>query len=164
MSPGGRRPVNGLSGGLISGRTMDPHVTPTFAGWLRHVFAHPITDSAWYWDLGADTSEPASPDCVAYLTRLFEEPEVVLAPYSEAQVDQGLWYLVDSSCSDHMFSLTEPGVAWPLRHRPSTSSWPAPGGCGRNSTSMPNVLGGVMSSDREAAGFGGPPDTGCPIG
>jgi hypothetical protein len=96
---------------------MEQHGTTTFADWLRQVFDRPVMNPAWYWDCEANTAEPPPPDCVAYLTRLFEEPELVLAPYSDAQIDQGLWYLVSNSCSDHMFSLIEPEVAWPQRCR-----------------------------------------------
>lgn len=86
----------------------------TYLAWIRHVFDHPVTDPAWYWNLEADTSEPAPPACVAYLTRLFEEPDI-LTPYSDAQVNQGFWYLVSNTGSNYMFSLIEPGVAWPER-------------------------------------------------
>lgn len=96
---------------------MEQPDTTTFSGWLRQVFDHPVTDPEWYWDIEADTSEPAPLECVEYLTRLFEDSEPVLAPYSDAQIDQGLWYLVDASCSNHMFSLTELGVPWPHRQR-----------------------------------------------
>lgn len=91
--------------------------TTAFDDWLRQVFDHPVADPAWHWDVEADTAEPAPPDCVAYLTRLFEEPESALAPYSDAQINQGLWYLVDASCSNYAFSLIEPEVAWPQRRR-----------------------------------------------
>lgn len=96
---------------------MDRHRTTTFAEWVRQVFHHPVADPAWYWDIDSDRSEPAPHDCVAYLSRLFEEPELALARYPDAQVDRGLWYLVDNSCSNHMYSLIEPEVAWPQRRR-----------------------------------------------
>jgi hypothetical protein len=89
----------------------------TYSDWIRQVFDHPVAKPAWYWDDEADTSEPAPPDCVEYLTRLFEEPELFLAPYSDAQLNQGFWYLVSASCSVYMFSLIEPEVAWPQRRR-----------------------------------------------
>ncbi len=91
--------------------------TISFADWLRQVFDHPVADPAWYWDLESDFPMPAPPECVAYLTRLFEEPEFVLAPYSDAQLNQGLWYLVSNCCSNHMLSLVEPEVAWLQRRR-----------------------------------------------
>ena len=88
-----------------------------FDDWLRQTFDHPVTNPAWYWDCDAEISDPAVIDCVAYLTRLFEEADVLLAPYADDQVNQGLWYLVDNCCSNHIYSLIEPDVAWPARRR-----------------------------------------------
>ncbi|MFN0016765.1 MAG: hypothetical protein ACKVP0_00815 [Pirellulaceae bacterium] len=96
--------------------TMRQHYEGTYLDWIRHVFDHPISNPAWHWDLKADTTEPPPPESVAYLTRLFEEPEI-LATYSDPQVNQGFWYLVDNSCSSYMFSLIELGVSWPERQR-----------------------------------------------
>jgi hypothetical protein len=96
--------------------TMRQHYEGTYLDWIRHVFDHPVTNPAWHWDLKADTTKPAPPECVAYLKRLFEEPEV-LTDYSDAQVNRGFWYLVDNSCSSYMFSLIEPGVPWPERRQ-----------------------------------------------
>jgi hypothetical protein len=41
----------------------------------------------------------------------------VLGPYSNAQLKQGLWFLADNSCSNHMFSLMNESVPWPARRR-----------------------------------------------
>src|SRR5947209_3269992 len=86
--------------------------TLSFGDWVRHVFDHPVTNPAWHWDIEADTPEPPAPKIVEYLKRLFENPEPVLAAYSDAQLNQGFWFLVDSSCSNHMFALIEPDVPW----------------------------------------------------
>lgn len=87
----------------------------SFAAWVRAVFDHPITNPAWYWNVDADTSEPPAELCVQYLTQLFLDPESALATYSDAQLNRGFWYLVDNGCSNHMFSLIEPEVAWEAR-------------------------------------------------
>ena len=50
-----------------------------------------------------------------YLTQLFTDPEPILAPYTDAQLNQGLWFLVSSSCSNYMFTLLEQEVPWPAR-------------------------------------------------
>ena len=76
---------------------MEQSSTTAFVDWLRQVFDNPVADPAWRWGVAADIPEPAPPDCVAYLTWLFEEPESALAPYSDAQINQGLWYLVNAS-------------------------------------------------------------------
>ena len=89
----------------------------TFPDWVRHVFDHPVTDPAWHWDIDVDTSEPPASKSVEYQTELFQSPVRALAAYSDAQINQGLWYLVSNSCSDYMFALIEPGVAWDERRR-----------------------------------------------
>ena len=95
-----------------------PHSDDTaFADWLRKVFDHPVQDPEWYWDENTDTSEPAPEATVAFLTRLFEDPEPVLAPYTDAQINQGLWYLASHSCSNHACRLVLPDVPWPQRRR-----------------------------------------------
>ncbi len=92
-----------------------PSLVPTFPEWVRHIFDHPVSDPAWHWDLEADTTEPPAPTCVAYLTQLFTNPNPILARYTDAQLNQGLWFLVSHSCSNYMFTLLEPEVEWPAR-------------------------------------------------
>jgi hypothetical protein len=80
-----------------------------FDQWLRSVFDDPSNISEF--------AEPEPTDCVTYLTRLFEEPDTVLASYSDVQINGGLWFLANASCSNHMFPIIEPGVAWFNRQR-----------------------------------------------
>jgi len=92
-----------------------PSSLPTFPEWVRHIFDHPVSDPEWYWDLNANTDEPPAQTSVTYLTQLFTDPEPILTPYTDAQLNQGLWYLVSNSCSNYMFTLLQPEVAWPER-------------------------------------------------
>ena len=91
----------------------------SFEDWITYVFDHPVTDPAWHWDIGRDywdeLGQPAI--TVAYLTRAFEGAHTVLAPFSDAQLNQGLWFLASNSCSNHMFALLDPTVPWPARER-----------------------------------------------
>ena len=89
-----------------------PYIVPTFPEWVRHIFDHPVSKPEWYWAPDADTAEPPPQISVAYLTQPFTDPEPILAPYTDAQLNQGLWYLVSNSCSNYMFSLLQPEVAW----------------------------------------------------
>jgi hypothetical protein len=100
---------------MIGGGMNHPSLVPTFPEWVRHIFDHPVSDPAWYWDLEADTTEPPAPICVTYLTQLFTNPKPILARYTDAQLNQGFWYLVSKSCSNYMFTLLEPEVVWPAR-------------------------------------------------
>jgi hypothetical protein len=93
---------------------------PAFEDWLHYVFDRPVPDDdgdAWYWhtdDVGWDSSgDPAM--IVAYLHKLFDGAGVLLQPYSDGQVAQGLRYLINNSLSNYMFPLMNPDVAWPER-------------------------------------------------
>jgi hypothetical protein len=91
----------------------------TFEEWVIFVFDHPVDESRleWYWDLEADWWEGPPARTVEYLSRAFENPVSVFAPYSDSQLKQGLWYLASNSCSDHMFALLDVGVPWTERRR-----------------------------------------------
>jgi hypothetical protein len=91
----------------------------TFEDWLAHVFDHSVRASGqeWYWDLDADWWGGAAADTVEFLTRAFEGAAAVLRPYSDAQLNQGLWYIASNACSDHMFALMDADVPWPARQR-----------------------------------------------
>ena len=68
----------------------------SYEAWIAHCFDHPVHDPAWHFD--ADALEwPASPTVtLVHLTRFFSNPSAVLAPYSDAQINQGLWYIADA--------------------------------------------------------------------
>jgi hypothetical protein len=92
----------------------------TFEKWLTHVFDHPVpvsNENAWYWDIDRDWWEEDSPETVDFLTRAFEDAAVVLQPYSNAQLNQGLWFLASNACSSHMFTLMNESIPWAARRR-----------------------------------------------
>lgn len=86
-----------------------------FAEWVRHVFDHPVSDPAWHFDLEAEYWAAPSALTVAYLTRLFSNPLRAASGYSDAQLNQGLWYIVYSACSSHMLVLHDESVPMPKR-------------------------------------------------
>ena len=92
----------------------------TFEQWLAFVFDHSVPtgqENAWYWDLNADewVEEPA--DVIRFLTQSFENAAEVFQPYSDAQLNQGLWYIASNSCSNHMFALLDESIPWTGRQR-----------------------------------------------
>lgn len=91
----------------------------TFEQWLRCVFDHPVNEltNAWYWDVDRDWWEEDTPDTVTFLTRTFEEAAEVLQPYTDAQLNQGLWFLASNACSNHMFALMNESIPWTARQR-----------------------------------------------
>ena len=93
----------------------------TFEGWLSYVFEHPVEEQKleWYWDTDRDWwNENADPaQTVQFLTQAFEGAAVLFEPYSDAQLNQGLWFIVSNACSNHMFMLMDERVPWPARQR-----------------------------------------------
>ncbi len=93
----------------------------TFEEWLRYVFDHPVEAQKleWYWDLDRDWwDEEADPaQTVQFLTQAFEQAAVVSQPYSDSQLNQGLWFLASNACSNHMFALMNERMPWPARQR-----------------------------------------------
>jgi hypothetical protein len=73
----------------------------SFEDWIEHAFSHEVRAqrAPWYFDPDHDWWHGPPVVAVAYLTRLFEEPEVLLRWFSDAQVAQGLTYLVSTSAS-----------------------------------------------------------------
>jgi hypothetical protein len=92
-----------------------PDLEPSFESWLEQVFDHPVEDPAWHWNMDFDTQtfRPLPATALSYAQRLFANPEVVATRYTNAQLNQGLWYLV--SCSEHLHGLADIQVPVPLR-------------------------------------------------
>jgi len=93
----------------------------SFEEWLLYVFDHPVDEmkNAWYWDMDREWWDEAEnpAETVQFLTQTFENAGVLLEPYSDAQLNQGLWFLVSNACSNHMFALMDESVSWPERQR-----------------------------------------------
>lgn len=83
----------------------------TFENWLKYVFDHPSasdTDQVWYWDgdWASGIIQPAV--IVAHIIRAFENSNEVFKPFSDAQLNQGFWFL--NSGSDQMSALLDNNV------------------------------------------------------
>lgn len=84
-------------------------------GWLKRVFDHPVRRPGWYGDINAAVGRMPPKRVVQHLTWLFRDPVTHLEPFTSAQIAQGLWYLVDNSCSNTMFPLVGLEVPWEAR-------------------------------------------------
>ena len=73
----------------------------SFEEWIEHAFSREvrIQQAAWYFDPNHDWWDPKPVEAVAYLTRLFEDPEWTLCWFSDDQIAQGLTYLIGTSAS-----------------------------------------------------------------
>lgn len=73
----------------------------TFEGWVKWVFGHP------FGKLSERTPQPTSQQALAYMTMLFEQPQLVLNDYSDAQLNQGFWFLASNANSRHFYAFTD---------------------------------------------------------
>ena len=88
----------------------------SFEAWLDHAFAPPVRPGLpqWYFEPDAPWWNPAPAVAVDYLTRLFSSPVSTLADFSDAQIAQGLTYLVNTSATGDdgwLYSRDVPAVA-----------------------------------------------------
>ena len=91
----------------------------TFEQWLTFVFDHPVAElsNAWYWATDRDWWDENPKDTIQFLTQAFENAEEVFKPYSDGQLNQGLWFIASNSCSNHMFALIDESMPWPAQKR-----------------------------------------------
>lgn len=81
-----------------------------FDEWVRYVFDHDTDRSEGHWSWQVDDDfvwwdELKNPSItIGYLTRLFENAVTLLAPYSDEQIKQGLWFIGMPAHSDHLFA------------------------------------------------------------
>jgi hypothetical protein len=94
----------------------------TFEEWLIYVFDRPVPtggEKAWYWDFDAQwwDEDAHRIEVLQFLTQAFEGASQVFQPYTDAQLNHGLWYIADNSCSNHMFALLDESLPWSARGR-----------------------------------------------
>ncbi len=90
---------------------------PSLSDWITHVFDHPVSEPAWHWESDAPEWESKAERDANFIAETFERSGELLKSFSDAQLNQGFWYLVSNSCSEFMYSLVEPKVALTLRRR-----------------------------------------------
>jgi hypothetical protein len=93
-------------------------VNARYQEWLKHIFDHEVRGHLlpqWYWDEDAPLFEAPDEEIVELIGHTFRNAGQDLAKYSDAQVDQGIWYFVSVSGSNFMHLLESPGVPLPER-------------------------------------------------
>jgi hypothetical protein len=89
----------------------------TLDEWVRFVFDHPVTEAAWHFDVDAPTLTLPAKRTAELIAETFERGSELLRPFTDAQLNQGFWFLVSSGNSDYMCCLTDVSVPWPARRR-----------------------------------------------
>jgi hypothetical protein len=84
----------------------------SYADWLNYVFDHavPFYEQAWYFESEADWWQPQPEQAVDYVARLFENPELLADEFSDSQIAQGLYYLIDNGAGAYCRFLTDGSV------------------------------------------------------
>ena len=101
-SAGGQHSSNLLSWlPIVGSNSIHMSKVPTnvpFEEWVSQIFAHAVEREGWYWaeDVDSEAYELNPVRLVAHTTQLCEKSASVLAPFTDAQVDQGFWFLVGS--------------------------------------------------------------------
>jgi len=73
--------------------------------WIDHLFDHPVTNPAWYWDIEAPSFSAEEPEIAELIELTFRNSASDLQRFTDAQLNQGFNYLVSPSCSDYLFAL-----------------------------------------------------------
>jgi hypothetical protein len=89
----------------------------TLDEWIRFVFDHPVTETAWHFDIDAQDMVLSPEQAALLIAETFERGAELLQPFTDAQLNQGFWFLVSSGNSDYMCGLTNASVPWPARKR-----------------------------------------------
>lgn len=80
----------------------------TFDEWVRYVFDREVTRPQWWFQEAHEGQRSLDPATfVQFGTRLFRESREVLANYSDAQVNDGLYYIISPGASDEVFALKD---------------------------------------------------------
>jgi hypothetical protein len=66
----------------------------TFEEWVYFIFDHPAEGPEWHADRDSPHWNGSAALTADYVIRLFENPCPVLAGFSDAEINKGLWYLI----------------------------------------------------------------------
>jgi len=86
-----------------------------YQAWLKHVFDHPVKEPKWYLARDAFKFEASAIELIELIGQTLLRAGKDLTKYSDAKVDQGIWYLASSCGSNFMFALAAKEV--PVRKR-----------------------------------------------
>ncbi len=74
----------------------------SFQEWVVYLFDRPVSKPQWYYSGNETIWEPSPTVAVDYVINLFQNAGTILAPYSDAQVDQGLIYIIHQMGTGYM--------------------------------------------------------------
>ena len=84
----------------------------SFEAWLQFVFDHPVSDPEWFWSDESDSWVGSNAETLQHLKQTFRKSGTVLDKYSDAQLNQGFWYLISNSCSNVAYCMVDAREPW----------------------------------------------------
>lgn len=78
-----------------------------YDAWLKHVFDRPVTNPAWYFDMHEPDFQDDSLIITELITITMLRCGTDLLAYSDGQVNQGLQYIFNNSCSNLVFDILD---------------------------------------------------------
>src|SRR5580658_3798521 len=85
--------------------------------WITYVFDHPVANPEWYRSDDATEWQGAPEDVLALIAETFEHGGELLARFTDAQLNQGLRFLVGGGSPDFMLTLVDPLIPLAVRLR-----------------------------------------------
>lgn len=85
-------------------------MTALYNRWIKCVFDREETASAWYFDLDVQPFEATSAELTTLFTETCTRAGTDLVAFTGRQVDEGLNYLFNNTCSDVPFALKDASV------------------------------------------------------
>src|SRR5262245_20845051 len=82
----------------------------SLAEWIEYVFDHPVTDPAWHHTSEAAERDWPADEVATHVAETFEQSGRLLAGFSDEQLNQAFWFLLDTGCCDFMCALVDSAV------------------------------------------------------
>lgn len=122
-----------------------------YQAFLTHVFDHPETEEAWFWDIDAPEFK-GSPETIARLVSLvFQRSGSDLQMFSDRQVNDGLKYILDSACNDISYVIRKGDFPLDVKLNVIRSMWPLYKDC--FAKRCPSVLGHLSESSKSELSY-----------
>lgn len=82
-----------------------------YAEWIDFVFDHEVTSPQWYFSLNAPEFPITPEETTDLLALTFGRAGTDLIRFTDAQVNQGIWFLASATSSDFLFALKDDSVS-----------------------------------------------------
>ena len=85
--------------------------------WITDVFEHPVGQPEWYFAPDAKFPQITTTEALELTAECFENAPSLLSRFTDAELNQGLWFLISNGASDYMIGLSDNRISLELRSR-----------------------------------------------